>query len=647
MIKQIRKIAELAVFCCSLLAMPAWAANAAPEDQVEWLFGESDLINWKAPPSSVYQSDTQQDRIRHIAISISAKTIAVRTRRVVHYPSVASVQDEDFQKMSFNPETSRLRVYEAAIVRANGKVQRFEPEKAVVDQQTEDYVFTNYADVITPLPGLTKDATKILDYEILIDRAALHTPWSRTFLPQTGTPRGEFRFTVKWEQPSMRPNWNNSFENLSCEETELTLNCTARDIKPARTDVDVFYYDELPQIQIAEQQSWGDLAEAARESVDLAMQQTQLLNRTFVAVTAEHDDPQLAIFDYVSRNIRYVSYSQGEHAIVPHDVDTTIENQYGDCKDKSTLLAAMLTKAGINAHPVLVATDRSDPTKLTIPASSHFDHMAVCNLDETGAPIECLDPTVHTAKGVGTTYVLQGKVGLPLIKGAKPIKLPQDKYRWQTDVIATIAFDHKGNQIEVQKRRYSGPYATIKRAQLEGLDPDDLQRELRQEYHDTHSTSADPVFDIKGLYNPQRAVEISSSASFDSVIELDEEASYSENLSWAIDLLNQLRVQNEVYDYDFPGLRVSSLYRFGLPREWSARRKGTPFNLRTDYGAFTREITEQKNALSGEKYDVINQRTLLELPAQRIPVDEFDRFTRFLKAIRKMSPMYFTADSSP
>jgi len=66
-----------------------------------------------------------------------------------------------------------------------------------------------------------------------------------------------------------------------------------------------------------------------------------------------------AIYEYVSQEIRYVSLSFGVTRYAPHPAGTVLANQYGDCKDKHTLLAAMLGAAGIEAWPVLANTGRS------------------------------------------------------------------------------------------------------------------------------------------------------------------------------------------------------------------------------------------------------------------------------------------------
>ena len=52
-----------------------------------------------------------------------------------------------------------------------------------------------------------------------------------------------------------------------------------------------------------------------------------------------------ALYDYVATNFRYISLSFGVGRYQPHSAADVLHNQYGDCKDKHTLLASLLVAA--------------------------------------------------------------------------------------------------------------------------------------------------------------------------------------------------------------------------------------------------------------------------------------------------------------
>ncbi len=80
-----------------------------------------------------------------------------------------------------------------------------------------------------------------------------------------------------------------------------------------------------------------------------------------------------ALYHYVAKNFRYVSLSLGQGRYQPHAAADVLANQYGDCKDKHTLLASMLTATGLRAYPALMNSSRKiDPE---MPSPGQFDHV--------------------------------------------------------------------------------------------------------------------------------------------------------------------------------------------------------------------------------------------------------------------------------
>ncbi|HXZ13640.1 MAG TPA: DUF3857 domain-containing protein [Candidatus Sulfotelmatobacter sp.] len=80
-----------------------------------------------------------------------------------------------------------------------------------------------------------------------------------------------------------------------------------------------------------------------------------------------------ALYAWVSRSIRYVSLSFGVGRYQPHSALEVMQNRYGDCKDKATLLEAFLEAEGLHADPALVNSRAEiDPD---VPSPIQFDHV--------------------------------------------------------------------------------------------------------------------------------------------------------------------------------------------------------------------------------------------------------------------------------
>lgn len=80
-----------------------------------------------------------------------------------------------------------------------------------------------------------------------------------------------------------------------------------------------------------------------------------------------------AIYDYVSTQFRYIGVSFGIGRYKPHAADDVFQNGFGDCKDKDTLLVALLAAVHIPAYPALVNISRK--INPAVPSPGQFDHV--------------------------------------------------------------------------------------------------------------------------------------------------------------------------------------------------------------------------------------------------------------------------------
>ena len=166
-----------------------------------------------------------------------------------------------------------------------------------------------------------------------------------------------------------------------------------------------------PSVQLTTFRSWdevgrwyGDL-QAARVAVTSAIQ-AKVAQLT--AGLTNDEDKQKAIYNYVSTNFRYISISLGAGRYQPHAAGEILANQYGDCKDKHTLFAALLKAAGIEAWPALIGAG----IKLddSVPSPEQFNHV-ITYLPKSAQPI-WLDTTPEVAPYGLLSQILRDKKAL-------------------------------------------------------------------------------------------------------------------------------------------------------------------------------------------------------------------------------------------
>lgn len=133
--------------------------------------------------------------------------------------------------------------------------------------------------------------------------------------------------------------------------------------------------DEIPDVQMSTFSSWeevgrwfSDLEKDRRKPSREVRAKADELTK---GLSSDLEKTE-ALYNYVSQNFRYVSLSLGLARFQPQSAADVLHNQYGDCKDKNTLLAALLEAEGLHSSTVLINSFRKlDPD---VPSPSQFNH---------------------------------------------------------------------------------------------------------------------------------------------------------------------------------------------------------------------------------------------------------------------------------
>lgn len=136
----------------------------------------------------------------------------------------------------------------------------------------------------------------------------------------------------------------------------------------------------LPYVVVGTAQDWNQLGQQYAQLI----QDARVLDPDVKAVVAQviakrfrRREIVQALYDWVIENTRYVALEFGIHAIKPYAAPLVYRRRHGDCKDKATLLVAMLAEAGVRAQVALVRTRDRGTLDTTVPVFAAFDHAIV------------------------------------------------------------------------------------------------------------------------------------------------------------------------------------------------------------------------------------------------------------------------------
>src|SRR5467141_797603 len=125
------------------------------------------------------------------------------------------------------------------------------------------------------------------------------------------------------------------------------------------------------------------------------------LKQKVASLTASASTPfakMKVLGDFTQRDIRYVAIELGIGGWQPHPAAEVFNHHYGDCKDKATLMGAMLHEIGIDSYYVVINSERGSVTPDTPAHMGGFDHAIIAIKLPEGATDSSLVATMTHPK---------------------------------------------------------------------------------------------------------------------------------------------------------------------------------------------------------------------------------------------------------
>src|SRR5277367_6023760 len=185
---------------------------------------------------------------------------------------------------------------------------------------------------------------------------------------------------VKWKSPDVKPVVTE--ESAHRVFTWSTSQLEHKSSEQEKSDQDQKLYQAArgqlpsPDVLISSFQSWGEVGRWYGDLQQERVKPSPEIRAKALELTkgATDDNAKLrAIYKYVSTEFRYIGIAFGIGRYQPHSAADVLANQYGDCKDKQTLLASLLDAVGIKAYPALI--NASYEIDVDVPSPGQFDHV--------------------------------------------------------------------------------------------------------------------------------------------------------------------------------------------------------------------------------------------------------------------------------
>jgi hypothetical protein len=204
-------------------------------------------------------------------------------------------------------------------------------------------------------------------------------------------------------------------------------------------------------------------------------------------------DKVRAIAAFAQRDVRYVAIEIGIGGLQPHTAESILKNKYGDCKDKATLMSALLRTAGINSYFLSVHTRRGYVAP-DAPSAYTFNHEIIAIEVPKGEKLPASFQSLVTHSKLGTLLIfdptdeitpvgqlpryLQSNYGLLVQEQGSdliPLPIPAPESNGLTRT-AKLNLTPEGTLSGEVREIRTGVEATTKRYQLRGLPPNERRK---------------------------------------------------------------------------------------------------------------------------------------------------------------------------
>ena len=353
----------------------------------------------------------------------------------IRVQSEAGVQQWGQIQIGYNSANEKVEIAYVRVIKADGTIVKA-GDDAVQDLSTpverEAPVYTDFRQKHITVPGLRPG--EVLEYDIV---TVIHTPlapgqfWTDYDFDKNNIMLDEEldidvpadRAIKLKNKPGMDPKITEAngrrIYHWASSHLERDDDTKEKDKQKKRKNPD----DQRPDVQLTTFVSWEQIGrwyasldkDRRAPSPEVRAKAEELTK----GLTSDMDKVE-ALYDYVARNFRYVSLSLGLGRYQPHAAADVLHNQYGDCKDKHTLLASLLEAEGFHASSVLINSSRKlDPD---VPSPSQFDHVITMLPMGQGKDKQevWMDTTAEVAPFRLLAYPLRNKLALVIPEDGTP-----------------------------------------------------------------------------------------------------------------------------------------------------------------------------------------------------------------------------------
>lgn len=309
----------------------------------------------------------------------------------------------------FEPQYQTLTLHELYIVREGRQLDRLDLSKfKLMASETElsRSIYNGTYSAYLLLEDLRKDDKIVMSYSLKGFNPVFGDKFFDTYFLQSYEPVGALH--VNYIVPKDRKLKFKSFVGApQASQQDLGSSISYYWDIAGTEKVDYEFYTPLwhstrQRIECSEFKGWMDVAKWAAEVNPIPElkhrgELQQFVEKLWEKANADPTEYLKMVADFVQNEIRYMGVEVGEYSHRANTPENVFRQRYGDCKDKSVLMGAMLKSKEIESTLVLVNSYEEYGLKEYLPSPSAFNHVVLyVSMDGRG---QYIDPTIPNQGG--------------------------------------------------------------------------------------------------------------------------------------------------------------------------------------------------------------------------------------------------------
>lgn len=559
-----------------------------------------------------------------------------------------------------NTFNTKIRKMKGWVINSDGSKRGLDIKDAISTSLAPDTLYWDVKIMALILPEVTRNSLIGFEWEEEVQPLSLED----NFAFQTQFPVLEARYLLRCP-PDSEPSlvWIN-FKPVEPAKTlsngEKNISLVIKDIpaiknEPLMPESEAVAGRLLVRLKPARQPKWGEVFSSWKDMglwYEKLSRERRHPDKTItdkaLELTAGLTDARRKLerlAEFVQKEIRYVSIQIGIGGYQPHPAASILANRYGDCKDKATLLAALLESAGFDSFYIIINIFRQVVTPdspvslfsfnhailaIKLPDSSLYEGTEAVVNDPDLGPLLIFDPTTTHIPLGQLPFYLRGNTGL-LVAGeaSKLIKLPDSKVE-NNQLLRKGKFALKvdGTLVGKVTETLSGFHSEELRMRLRDADENRRRKDLEDFLSRTLSSCYLEDYEYKNMDNVAEDLQLRYAFKANSYLKKAGNLLSFRPAIIALAEADELFKQKETRQYPilFPSiLSGQDEFEIELPEGYLVDNLPAPVKINTDFADYACQFELKGN--------ILRLKRQLSLKKDLLPAERFEEAVNFFQTV--------------